>query len=261
MPDILTTIAKSRQKRCEEQKKKVPLEELKQQEIPAHPSFYEALSRDGLSYICEIKKASPSKGLIAETVDPAGLAYEYEQARASAISCLTEPDFFLGSDENLKLAVNACSLPVLRKDFVTDVYMIYEAAVLGASAVLLIVSLLEPEQLKEYLQTAHHLGLDALVECHDASEIKTALEAGARIIGVNNRNLRDFSVNPSNSLSLIEETAGKGIVFVSESGISKPEEIKQLKEAGASAVLIGETMMKAEDKAQKLAWLDGRAGC
>lgn len=209
--------------------------------------FEEALGREGLSIISEVKKASPSKGVIAEDFPYLEIATTYEEAGADAISCLTEPDRFRGSDEYLKDIVKKVSIPVLRKDFTVDPYMIYQAKLMGASAVLLIAAILSDEELKNYFDIADRLGLSCLFEAHDAEEVKRCLAAGARILGVNNRNLKDFSVDITNSVRL-REMVPSDIIFVSESGIEKPEDVKILKENGTDAVLIGEMLMRSSDK-------------
>ena len=209
--------------------------------------FEEALGREGLSIISEVKKASPSKGVIAEDFPYLEIATTYEDAGADAISCLTEPDRFRGSDEYLKDIVKKVSIPVLRKDFTVDPYMIYQAKLMGASAVLLIAAILSDEELKSYFDIADRLGLSCLFEAHDAEEVKRCLAAGARIVGVNNRNLKDFTVDITNSVRL-REMVPSDIIFVSESGIEKPEDVKILKENGTDAVLIGEMLMRSSDK-------------
>ncbi len=209
--------------------------------------FEEALGREGLSIISEVKKASPSKGVIAEDFPYLEIATTYEEAGADAISCLTEPDRFRGSDEYLKDIVKKVSIPVLRKDFTVDPYMIYQAKLMGASAVLLIAAILSDEELKSYFDIADRLGLSCLFEAHDAEEVKRCLAAGARIVGVNNRNLKDFTVDITNSVRL-REMVPSDIIFVSESGIEKPEDVKILKENGTDAVLIGEMLMRSSDK-------------
>ena len=214
-------------------------------------SFYQALAKKGLSIIGEVKKASPSKGIIAEDFPYLQIAKDYEAADIDAISCLTEPKYFLGKDQYLQEIAQAVSVPVLRKDFLIDPYQIYQAKLLGAKAILLIVSLLGERELKEFLSIAGKLGLDALVECHDEEEIRCALSVGAEIIGVNNRNLKTFSVNLENSLSL-RNLVPKGQLFVAESGMSKAEELRLLEEAGVDGVLIGESLMRAESKKEKL---------
>lgn len=209
--------------------------------------FEKALKKDGLSFICEVKKASPSKGVIAEHFPYLDIAKEYEKAGASAISCLTEPKWFMGSDEYLKEIASTVSIPVLRKDFTVCEYQIYEAKLLGASAVLLICALLDTDTIREYISICDMLGMSALVEAHDDNEIQSALDAGARIIGVNNRNLKDFSVDVNNS-TRYRSLIPSDVAFVSESGISTHEDIKVLLDNGTNAVLIGETLMRASDK-------------
>ena len=220
---------------------------------PAGKEFYGALAAPGLSVIAELKQASPSKGLIAPDFERIFLdkARQYEEGGAAAISCLTEPKFFLGSDEYLRKVRAAVQLPILRKDFTIDEYQIYEAKCLGADAVLLICSLLSEAQLAEYLCQAHELGLSTLVEAHDADEVGAAIAAGAGIIGVNNRNLKDFSVNPLNSLRLREQIPADKI-FVAESGIVKASDCAGLKAAGVQAVLVGEALMRSADSAAML---------
>ncbi|MCI7674877.1 MAG: indole-3-glycerol phosphate synthase TrpC [Phascolarctobacterium sp.] len=217
---------------------------------PAGKDFQAALAAPGLSVIAELKQASPSKGLIAPNFERIYLdkARQYEEGGAAAISCLTEPKFFLGSDEYLRQVRAAVQLPILRKDFTVDEYQIYEAKCLGADAVLLICSLLSQGQLAEYLCQAHELGLSALVEAHDADEVGSALAAGAAIIGVNNRNLKDFSVNPLNSLRLREQIPAEKL-FVAESGIAKASDCAGLKAAGVQAVLVGEALMRSPNPA------------
>ena len=219
-------------------------------------SFEKALKRPGLSFICECKKASPSRGVIAESFPYLQIAREYQEAGADAVSVLTEPKWFLGSDRYLREIAEMVSLPCLRKDFTVDEYMIYEAKLLGAPAILLICSILSSRQLREYLQVCETLGLSALVETHDEGEIDMALEAGARIIGVNNRNLRDFSVDTENSRRLREQIPAE-VLFVSESGVRTAADAAALREIGADAVLVGEAMMRAKDKRAMLAELRG----
>lgn len=262
MADILNTIAEYARERVAKAKEIKPLEEVKKEALAMDCNtgfpFEKALAKDGISYICECKKASPSKGLIAPDFPYVEIAKEYEAAGASCISCLTEPKWFLGADAYLKEITDAVSIPVIRKDFTVDEYMIYEAKVLGASAVLLICAILDTETIKEYIKICDELGLSALVEAHDDKEIASAIEAGARIIGVNNRNLKDFTVDVNNSTryrSLIPED----ILFVSESGITSNEDIKILQGNGTNAVLIGETLMRAEDKKAMLEELNGGA--
>ena len=218
--------------------------------------FEKVLKSKEISFICEVKKASPSKGIIAEEFPYLEIAKEYEKSGANAISVLTEPYFFKGEDKFLKEIASEVNIPVLRKDFVIDEYMIYEAKTLGASAVLLICSILNEETLKKYIKIADTLGLSALVEAHDENEIKMALRAGARIIGVNNRNLKDFTVNINNSINL-RKIVPADIIFIAESGIKTSEDIKELRKAKVNAVLVGETLMRSEDKRKALEDLRG----
>ena len=218
--------------------------------------FYRALAVPGMSYICEVKKASPSKGLIAPDFPYLEIAKEYEAAGASAISCLTEPLYFRGADQYLKEITGSARIPVLRKDFTVDEYMIYQAKTLGASAVLLICAILDKVQLRDYRQLAESLGLDALVEAHDETEVEMALDVGAKIVGVNNRDLKTFQVDMQNSIRL-RNLASREVLFVSESGIKGPEEISILREHQVDAVLIGETLMRSTDKKAELERLNG----
>ncbi len=218
--------------------------------------FEKALRKEGISFICEVKKASPSKGLIASDFPYLAIAKEYEDAGADCISCLTEPHWFLGSDEYLKEITAAVAVPVIRKDFTVSEYQIYEAKLLGASAVLLICALLDTKTIREYIEICDSLGISALVEAHDEAEVKSALAAGARIIGVNNRNLHDFSVDVNNS-TRYRNMIAQDVVFVSESGITSRKDIEVLINNKTNAVLIGETLMKAENKAAMLKELKG----
>lgn len=255
--NILEEIAAKRQISIEKKKQSMPLKELVRQtqallgQENRHKSFYQSLSGSELSFICEVKKASPSKGLIAPDFPYLAIAKEYEQAGASAISVLTEPEYFLGKDEYLKEIAENVTIPVLRKDFTIDPYQIYEARLLGASAVLLICSLLEKEKLASYLALTKELHMDALVEAHDEDEVRMAIECGARIIGVNNRNLKNFTVDVENSLRL-RALVPDDILFVSESGIRTREDTARLAARHVNAVLIGETLMRSQDKKKAL---------
>ena len=258
---ILEQIAERTRLRVEELSAEIPLHEVKSQALDMSADtgfpFERALRGEGVSFICEVKRASPSKGVIAEDFPYLDIAKSYESAGAAAISCLTEPYWFRGSNQYLKEIAREVSIPVLRKDFTVSEYMIYEAKALGAAAVLLICAILSPAQLKEYLELAHSLGLSALVEAHDEAEVRTAVESGARIIGVNNRDLRTFEVDITNSARL------RGLVprdraFVSESGITAPQDVALLRENGTDAVLIGETLMRSADKRAALDALRGR---
>lgn len=218
--------------------------------------FEQALAKDGISFICEVKKASPSKGVIAEEFPYLSIARDYEAAGAAAISVLTEPYYFQGSDRYLREIAQTVNIPVLRKDFTVDAYQIYEAKTLGAAAVLLICSLLDTKTLAEYLRIADSLGLSALVEAHDEEEIACALRAGARVIGVNNRNLRDFTVDIHTGTRLRTLVPGN-VLFVAESGIKTARDVEELRRAKVSGVLIGETLMKSPDKKAALDELRG----
>lgn len=255
--DILTQLSNYASVRTEAAKQLLPLAEIKARALSlpkGNFAFETALKKPELSFICECKKASPSKGLIAPDFPYLTIAKEYETAGADCISVLTEPKWFLGSDRYLEEIASSISIPCIRKDFTVDEYMIYQARLLGASAVLLICSILTPQQIESYLEVCEELGLSALVEAHDEAEIKTALKAGARIIGVNNRNLKDFTVDTENSRTF-RDLVPPGLTFVSESGVRTAEDVAAIAKSGADAVLIGETLMRAEDKTEKLAEL------
>lgn len=259
MANILEQLAEHAAYRTEQAKKKLPAAEIEKRALYMKKgdfAFEKALRKPGISFICECKKASPSKGLIAPDFPYLQIAKEYEDAGADAISVLTEPKWFFGSDAYLKEIATAVSVPCLRKDFTVDKYMIYEAKLLGASAVLLICSILSEAQIREYLAVCETLGLSALVETHDEEEVDMALAAGARVIGVNNRNLKDFTVDTENSRRL-RERIPRDVLFVSESGVSGPEDVKRLAQIGADAVLVGEALMRASDKNQMLLELRG----
>lgn len=254
---ILDQLADYARVRTAQAKQKISLAEIKERALclpKGDFAFENALRKPGMSFICECKKASPSKGMIAEDFPYLQIAKEYEAAGAECISVLTEPKWFLGRDAYLQEIASKVTIPCIRKDFTVDEYMIYEAKVLGAQAVLLICSILEEAQIKEYLRICDTLGLSALVETHDEAEVKMAVNAGARIIGVNNRNLKDFTVDTNNSQRM-RALVPADVLFVSESGVKTPQDIKALQEMGADAVLIGETLMRAEDKQKKLAEL------
>ena len=257
--NILEQLAAYTRTRVEQAKAVRPLADVKAAAL-AQPkgdfAFEKALAQPGVRFICECKRASPSKGLIAPVFPYLDIAKEYAAAGADVISVLTEPKWFLGSDEYLQQIAAAVPVPCLRKDFTVDEYMIYEAKLLGASAVLLICSLLDTETLHQYLGICDTLGLSALVEAHDEQEIASAAAAGARVIGVNNRNLKDFTVDVTNSLAL-RQKAPPGVLFVAESGITSPSDVSALRAAGVDAVLVGEALMRAPDKAAALAALRG----
>ena len=277
--NILNTIVERTKERIGEEKRKIPLSEMRERaetlareaektakaeraakaekapegDVPEEnmPAFERALRMEGLSFICEVKKASPSKGLIAKEFSYLEIAEDYEKAGAAAISCLTEPYWFRGSDRYLEEIAGRVSIPVLRKDFTCDEYMVYQAKALGASAILLICSVLDDQELKAWNQLAGELGMSALVEAHSAEEIERAKKAGARIVGVNNRDLKDFTVDIGHSIEL-RRLVGPDTVFVSESGIRGPEDMRALYENGTDAVLIGEMLMRATDRQEAL---------
>lgn len=255
---ILQQIAEETKKRISEEKKICSLLEMKRnaelvgRERRGEPLetpflFEKTLAVDGFHFICEVKKASPSKGVIAPDFPYLEIAKEYEAAGASCISVLTEPNHFLGRKEYLKEISEAMKIPVLRKDFILDEYQIYEAKVLGADAVLLIVALLNEQKLKHFLTICKELSLTALVETHDESEIQTAVKTGASLIGINNRNLSNFQVDIETCIRL-RPYIPKGITVVAESGITTAEDIQNIRAAGIQAVLIGETMMRSKNK-------------
>lgn len=256
---ILDQLADHARRRIEEAKQAIPLEALRRQALALPKgdfAFEKALRKDGLSFICECKKASPSKGLIAPDFPYLQIAREYEAAGADCISVLTEPKWFLGSDQYLQEISQAVSIPCLRKDFTVDEYMLYQAKLLGASAVLLICAILTEAQIKGYLRICDDLGLSALVEIHNKEEAEVALRAGARIVGVNNRNLKDFTVDPDNSRRL-RALIPQDVLFVSESGVKSPADVARVRKLGADGVLVGETLMRAADKKAALAGLRG----
>lgn len=272
--NILNEIAAKTKERIQKEKLEIPEKDLIQMiqkrkvQMLLHPeqqsitsrtphSFYQALKKEGMSYICEVKKASPSKGLIAPAFPYLEIAKEYQEAGAAAISCLTEQFYFQGSDRYLQEITAAVDIPVLRKDFTVDEYMIFQAAAYGAAAVLLICAILNDEQLKEYRELAEELGMDALVEAHDEEEAERALKSGARIIGVNNRDLKTFQVDMQNSIRL-RKLAPENVVFVSESGIKTSDDIRKLYDNQVDAVLIGETLMRSQDKKAALEELNGK---
>lgn len=255
METILEKIAAHARERVAEDKEKIPLDALREQCARSGKGggdeFINALKKPGIRFICEIKKASPSKGVISENFPYLEIAGEYEAAGADCLSCLTEPRWFLGSDQIFGEIRRTAGIPMLRKDFTVDEYQIYQAKLLGADAVLLICALLDTDTLSRYLALTHALGLAALVEAHDEAEIRSAVSAGARIIGVNNRSLKDFSVDFSNAARL-RELVPPECVYVAESGVSSPEDVAVLKKAGADAALMGEVLMRAGDRAALL---------
>lgn len=255
---ILDTIAAYARQRVAEDKEETCLEvmqELALQGGSANGAAFErALRKPGMGFICEVKKASPSKGIIDREFPYLDIARDYEAAGADCISCLTEPKWFLGSDQIFSEIRQRVATPMLRKDFTVDEYQIYQAKVLGANAVLLICALLDTRTIARYLELCDRLGLAALVETHDEAEIASAVSAGARIIGVNNRNLKDFSVDFSNAARL-RDRIPPGTIYVAESGVKGPEDAAMLRSIGADAALVGETLMRATDKKAMLAAL------
>ena len=257
---ILDQLAEHAKERTEQAKKKKSLEDIRKQAFTLPKGdfgFERALRKPGISFICECKKASPSKGIIAQDFPYLEIAKEYERAGADCISVLTEPKWFLGSDRYLEEIAHTVAIPCLRKDFTVDEYMLYEAKLLGASAILLICSILSRAQLREYMDICDELGLSVLTEAHNESEVEDALSAKARIIGVNNRNLKDFTVDTHNSCRL-RALIPPEVLFVSESGVGRSEDVAILGKIGADAVLIGEALMRAEDKKAKLQELRGQ---
>lgn len=257
MEDILKKIADDTKERVERSKAEISLGQMKEKALRHKDEreaflFGKALKKEGVSIICEVKKASPSKGLISPIFPYVQIAKGYEAGGASAISVLTEPHFFLGSNDYLKEIRKATNLPILRKDFTVDEYQVYEAKTIGADAVLLICSILDEEKLAGYLKLVKDLGMNALVEAHDEDEIAMALRAGAGIIGVNNRNLKDFSVDTDRANSL-RNLVPADKLFVAESGIKSPDDISKFSQSGVDAALIGETFMRAADRSAEVA--------
>jgi indole-3-glycerol phosphate synthase len=258
-PAILGKIAERTLVRVAKAKEAFPVEQVREQaqmlaatENVTHPlPFERTLSASGLSFICEVKKASPSKGVIAENFPYLEIAKEYEEGGAAAISVLTEPEFFLGSDQYLREIAATVKIPVLRKDFIIDPYQLYEAKLLGAKAVLLICALLEPQNLCSFLKTAAELSLDCLVEIHNEAEAGEALNAGAHIIGINNRDLTTFNVD-TELTSRLRKLLPNDTLSVAESGINNTDDIRRLKDIGVDAVLIGESLMRSSDRKQFL---------
>lgn len=259
---ILDELANLSRQRVEENKKKKSLEEIKDEayRMAAKENFTfpfeKQMKKNGLSFICEVKKASPSKGLIASDFPYIDIALEYERAGADCISVLTEPYKFLGSDRYLEEINKKITIPTIRKDFTVDEYMIYEAKLLGASCVLLIAAILDTSTIKRYLEICDSLGLSAIVEAHDEEEVESALKAGARMVGVNNRNLKDFTVDINNSIRL-RKLVPSDVIFIAESGMKNASDIKLLRDNGVDGVLIGETLMRAGDKKAMLDELRG----
>lgn len=273
---ILDDLVAATRKRMERDMKRAPLEYIKKRAESVRETelaqaekgavntenisfrFEKNLRQKEMQFICEVKKASPSKGLIAEHFPYVDIAKAYEAAGAAAISVLTETDYFLGDDRYLRQIYDAVQTPLLRKDFTVDAYQIYQAKTLGAGAVLLICAILDEKRIRSFIELCDSLGMSALVEAHDAEEVRMADSAGARVIGVNNRNLKDFTVDIGNSLRLRELVPGDTL-FVAESGISTPEDVRALREGGVNGVLIGESLMRAKDKKAMLDYLRGKS--
>lgn len=256
---ILDNLARHAVQRVQEAERRVSLEAMKNRALSLPKGNFEfesAIRGTELAFICECKKASPSKGIIAQDFPYLQIAREYADAGADAISVLTEPQWFLGEDRFLKEIADDVALPCLRKDFTVSDYQIYEARVLGARAVLLICAILPDEKIREYLTLCERLGISALVEAHDENEVQRAVNSGARIVGVNNRNLKDFTVDTANSRRM-RELVPEEIAFVAESGIQTSEDVARLRDAGVDAVLLGETLMRASDKKAKIRELKG----
>jgi indole-3-glycerol phosphate synthase len=249
--NILHTLRDKSFLRAAKAQENISLETLREQveKLPKAQGFpFEAaLKKPGLSFICEVKKASPSKGIIAEDFKYLEIAKDYENSGADAISVLTEPEYFLGDLRYLREISESVKTPTLRKDFIVSEYQIYEAKLCGAAAILMIVSILSEDDLRRFIKLSEKLGMSALVEAHDEREIQIAIKSGARIIGVNNRNLSDFSVDTKNAAKL-RRAVPPGVLFVSESGIAGKADILRALEINADAVLIGEALMRSNDR-------------
>ena len=258
--NILEKLAELSRERAAADRQVIPEAEMRARAEAMGPgggaAFLTALKKPGISFICEIKKASPSKGMISPDFPYLQIARAYEAAGADCVSCLTEPAYFLGSDRIFRDVRETISLPMLRKDFTVCPYQLDQARVMGADAALLIVSLTDARTLAAYLERCESLGLAALVETHDETEIDTAVSAGAKIIGVNNRNLKDFTVNMDNAARL-RDRIPPDCIYVAESGVRAPEDVERLRRIGADAVLVGETLMRAPDPADMLRSLKG----
>jgi indole-3-glycerol phosphate synthase len=256
-PDILKKIIQRKQQEVAERQTKASLSEQQQRSKDGAPvrGFVEAIKRhlaqSQPAVIAEIKKASPSKGVMRENFQPAEIARSYEKGGASCLSVLTDIDFFQGSDEYLQQARNACSLPVLRKDFMIDPYQVYEARAIGADCILLIVAALNDSQMQELNDLAQQLGMDVLVEVHDAAELQRALALSTTLIGINNRDLRSFTTSLDTTLNLLATIPDDRIV-VTESGIHTPQDVKLMRDNGVNTFLVGEAFMVAEDPGEKL---------
>ena len=256
MSTILDTIADHARLRVAQDKERIGAEAMRELAARGGPAngkaFYDAVGKPGMSFICEVKKASPSKGVIDPVFDYLAIARAYEAAGADCVSCLTEPKWFLGSDDIFRDIRGVISTPMLRKDFVVDEYQLYQAKVMGANCALLICAILDLSTLERYLGICADLGLAALTEAHDETEIAAAVAAGAKMIGVNNRNLKDFSVDLGNAQRLRERIPA-GTLYVAESGVKTPADAAAMRAVGADAILMGEALMRAPDKAAALA--------
>jgi len=252
---ILDKLAEYARVRVDKDKESISLEQIidlaKNTDGAVGNLFFDALKKQNMSFICEVKKASPSKGIISEDFPYLEIASSYENAGADCVSCLTEPKWFLGSDKIFTEIRTHIKTPMIRKDFTIDEYQIYQAKTMGANAVLLICALLDTETVERYLQICDDIGMAALVETHNEDEISSAVSAGAKIIGVNNRNLKDFSVDFSNAARL-RDLIPANAIYVAESGVTGPDDVALLKSIGADAALIGEALMRAENKAKML---------
>lgn len=258
MATFLETVVERTQAGLAERKLAVPAEQLRGRLGPSRRGrpFSEALIDEGISLIAEMKRASPSKGPIRPEATVTDVVQAYQEAGARAVSVLTEPSYFGGSLDDLVEARGACELPLLRKDFVVDEYQLLEARAAGADAVLLIVAALEPERLAALMSAASELGMDSLVEVHDEEEVEAALEAGAEVIGINNRDLHSLEVDLETTFTLLADIPA-GTVVVAESGITTPEDVERLERAGVDAILVGEALMRADDPVQAVRELLG----
>ena len=259
-PDILIKILDRKREEINERSAKVSIDELKQrcENADAVRGFIKSIenkiNNDQSAVIAEIKKASPSKGLLRENFEPAEIARSYADHGAACLSILTDKDYFQGHEEYLKQARAACELPVIRKDFIIDSYQVYEARAIDADCILLIVAALEDEALQSLFDLAHELGMDVLMEVHDEQEMRRALKTGARLIGINNRNLRNFDTSLETTLSM-QGMVGENHILVTESGIHTKDDVQLMRDNGVNAFLVGEAFMRADDPGEKLAEL------
>ena len=256
LPDILVKIINRKHEEIIECENKISLSEVIERAKKADPvrgfirSIQDKISNNQAAVIAEIKKASPSKGILRENFEPAEIAKSYQEGGAACISVLTDRDYFQGSEEYLLAARAACDLPVIRKDFIVDPYQVYEARAMNADCILLIVSALDDKQLNQLLALSHELGMDVLVEVHDADEMQRALNTGAKLIGINNRNLRTFETSLNTTLELLDVPEGK--ILVTESGIHTPADVELMRKNNVNAFLVGEAFMRAENPGEKL---------